>query len=984
MAITVDQVNSDILVSVDEQIADLHLIPDTRAALTAILTELNNLKGTLGGIPNDVAVGGKTILDNVIATLQDVFGGTSTLQDSASVFGNLDTLKSLMAASTSDPRYLILTSVITQLQQLATPRPDVAAVMADLQLMKSLAGGPADVTAFHDYNVLQIAFEDVWTHVSNRRLKSHLEELYQRATALMENSGMKNLSDAQSTPLGNLEQLQDLDDLNEFLTTIQSLDALQDPGSVGYLTFQQAADSGTVKPSGNMSIYPEVMPVWNVLRDADRQFFNTLADYTNNFHFWAGNSPTDNWQGQYATFKGIVDARLNDIIKGLPKASSAGSASSGSRLQNLIREIGQALAEPYAFDVFAPYSYNFGILLTYRQQWDPISYQAGDLRATIPLAPGETRKYTKKTHVTTSRAVKEMEKSMSSRSAQSSIISRAESEIMNRSTTSTNFRMTANGSFNIGVVGISATSEFALNQATEAASTKKAFHEATTKAAEEYRLERALEVDTTTTVDTEDTASGEIANPNNEITVTYLFYELQRTYWVSEDLYRARPVILVAQEVPRPDGIDEAWLLQYQWIIARVLLDDSLRPALTYLTTGFAGDELSLEVLKAQWEHLASVARSLEAQLNSQLAVRDYYRNQLISDTYRENLAKVADDNVGFFGKIAEDALGNITGAAVDTLDAARKYTESVLQNVNDNIADSQNKLREATDAYGKATDRYSAALQQQFNRHEAIDQLRVHVKQNIIYYMQAIWDHEPADQRYFRLYNLPIACPTGDMSTAMAEVDRPIEGPAPRKYVMNLGARTDNETRVLKDIADLDNPLGYKGNYMIFPLKQPLWITTFMLQEFISDTYGLQDPDRQVVWADNKSIAERGAATAAAITAAADAATRQRLAQEFVDYMNAELQKSSMVIVPTGQLFIEALTGTHPVLEDFKLLHRAEDVRKVKAEVRHAELENLRLASRLTAAQDSKAPANAGLLGDPDIEKMVVVTDGKTVTVDG
>jgi hypothetical protein len=61
-------------------------------------------------------------------------------------------------------------------------------------------------------------------------------------------------------------------------------------------------------------------------------------------------------------------------------------------------------------------------------------------------------------------------------------------------------------------------------------------------------------------------------------------------------------------------------------------------------------------------------------------------------------------------------------------------------------------------------------------------------------------------------------------------------------------------------------------------------------------------------------------------------------------------------------------------------LLHRAEDVRKVKAEVRHAELENLRLASRLAAAQsDSK---NLPLLSDPDIDKKVLIEGGASVVI--
>ncbi len=83
--------------------------------------------------------------------------------------------------------------------------------------------------------------------------------------------------------------------------------------------------------------------------------------------------------------------------------------------------------------------------------------------------------------------------------------------------------------------------------------------------------------------------------------------------------------------------------------------------------------------------------------------------------------------------------------------------------------------------------------------------------------------------------------------------------------------------------------------------------------------------------------------------------------------------QAEQMVIVPSDQLYIEALPGTHPILENFKLMHRALDVKKVQAEVRHAELENLRLAARLAS----------GEFGDPDIDKVMVVGTGQNVTVD-
>ena len=81
---------------------------------------------------------------------------------------------------------------------------------------------------------------------------------------------------------------------------------------------------------------------------------------------------------------------------------------------------------------------------------------------------------------------------------------------------------------------------------------------------------------------------------------------------------------------------------------------------------------------------------------------------------------------------------------------------------------------------------------------------------------------------------------------------------------------------------------------------------------------------------------------------------------------------EGDIVIVPTTSLYIEALPGTHPLLEDFKLIHRAIDVKKVQADVRHAELENARLASRVLKGNDE----------DPDIDKMIVVEGGQGVVV--
>ena len=90
------------------------------------------------------------------------------------------------------------------------------------------------------------------------------------------------------------------------------------------------------------------------------------------------------------------------------------------------------------------------------------------------------------------------------------------------------------------------------------------------------------------------------------------------------------------------------------------------------------------------------------------------------------------------------------------------------------------------------------------------------------------------------------------------------------------------------------------------------------------------------------------------------------------IDRLTSSRKNGELVIVPTSSLYIECLVGTHPLLEDFKLIHRALDVKKVQAEVRHAELENIRLAAR----------ALEGEREDPDIEKKVVIENASNLVI--
>ena len=119
----------------------------------------------------------------------------------------------------------------------------------------------------------------------------------------------------------------------------------------------------------------------------------------------------------------------------------------GSRLEKLLTDLDAMLRQPYAFDVFAPGSVNFGVLTTYRQTWRSQSYQVGDLVATMPLAPKEVQRYTTRRVEKRSRARKEVDDNLRTQRTDTTDTGRAESEIVEKATRKSNFRLTANESF---------------------------------------------------------------------------------------------------------------------------------------------------------------------------------------------------------------------------------------------------------------------------------------------------------------------------------------------------------------------------------------------------------------------------------------------------------------------------------------------------------------------------------------------------------
>ena len=294
-----------------------------------------------------------------------------------------------------------------------------------------LRKGASDVTSYHDFRSLHIAFEHIWTEIFDGKLKSLGMELYHEAVKLEDFL----LPNGQKLPPAVTSR----EDLVKLLGDIRELSDLA------------------------REAMPEVKNV------SGPQDFNP-------FMWWMSRG-TDKNPPVMIEASDTSTGTADDVKA--PVAIIPGA----TRLSRLIEEVERMLNEGYAFHVFAGRSVNFGMMVTYRQTWRPEQYQVGDLVSTIPLAPREMRRYTTKRVVKKTRAVKEIEDSVRTTRSDTSGTSRVEREIVDKAQAKSSFDLTTHGSMGGEGYEADVTAKAGSEQATQSEKAKKHFHESVLKSA---------------------------------------------------------------------------------------------------------------------------------------------------------------------------------------------------------------------------------------------------------------------------------------------------------------------------------------------------------------------------------------------------------------------------------------------------------------------------------------------------------------------
>jgi hypothetical protein len=250
---------------------------------------------------------------------------------------------------------------------------------------------------------------------------------------------------------------------------------------------------------------------------------------------------------------------------------------------------------------------------------------------------------------------------------------------------------------------------------------------------------------------------------------------------------------------------------------------------------------------------------------------------------------------------------------------------------------------------------------------------------------MHAIWAATHPDNRFFELYDDEVPFHTPNPADYTLQ---PASGPAALQNLPGIEdsgadlelvvAAPDVTTvparRRLADVADLDRPLGFRGNLVVFELRQCSQLTDHMVAEYLDPVSGVADPGALSGISTGELVDYIQAAIERGVLNDGDLNRLKTVARQL---HREQRDWADEFVLPTGQLFLEALKGQTTLLEPFKLVHRGLDVLSAEEDVRAKRIDALRRVRKLAQSDLERDPTSVEhfYLGEtPDV---VAVEDG-------
>jgi len=592
---------------------------------------------------------------------------------------------------------------------------------------------------------------------------------------------------------------------------------------------------------------------------------------------------------------------------------------------------------PFSFKPFPRYTYNLGLRLVYRQEWRPLGIQHGETVRTIPLGPKQVEKVSTKIIrrrkvTTTSENLKSQETT-----TESSETIKDSSEIVNEATESFKWNVEAEASGGIsGVFSAKVSTQYDEESINKSKNTSNHLSETMQKMASKQRSETKVVVNTEKETTFEETSSSEIQNPNEEIPITYVYSKIQRQYEILTSLAEVCNVVMVAEPIPSPEEINFEWVSKNDWILAKNLLDNSFRDALT---------SVSQESVGSGTPNLA------------------------------EDLKTTKDATVGHLGTLATSS-SNLSISEIDvTQEAQRAYREVVKEEAERKRQHymQERKRYRLYEHIRKNILHYMRALWSQEDPQERMLRYR---KQGIM--VPLVWESLLTDDNDNIIAKE--ATPVDDCEEVnIADLINPA---GPIGYHGNYAIFYMRPEYASKEMFEMLHQL--KNPYLYPSTEDPQDNQEQILMDPLLRKYKDKVDDEGITPNDNDKkemiclVPELRLKAEISRDKDPDIADEDIITQMesedsneyqiFTDYYAEYLfrnEQSRRFLVETNNLMIDILPGEGSALEGFKRAHRGIDVLKAIEEKEQMNLENQRRQGLI----------DNGKYGDPDIDKVTVIT---------
>lgn len=664
----------------------------------------------------------------------------------------------------------------------------------------------------------------------------------------------------------------------------------------------------------------------------------------------------------------------------------------------------------YPFELYEPDSYNLGLRMVYRQTWRPLGTQRGEVVRSIPLGPRQVERITTKVTSRVKREHAYEETRSEERTTDRSESTKDSTEIIAEAAKSFKFSMDTTASVNVGVFSGKSTVGIDASAAKKSQETSSSLSETMQKTATKTRNETKVQVKTESETTTSEERFTEIQNPNDEIAVTYFYSNLQRQYEILTRLAEVESVVFIAETVPSSINCTLGdWIRENDWIISKVLLDESFREGLNLICQDDQGPE----------------------NLDSDVA-------SMISDVMEKAKTSLPDlaKNQGAISRIDVISEAQKAYRQVNEVEAGKKQQRQMVSNKKRRFID---HVRRNLLHYCRAVWSYEDPEQRMLRyRKQGISiptVWRLSLERNLTRYHHGI--HGPVVNAFTGTHRI------GGLRSSIPFIQKI------RLAVRWVPDLSDPSTiRPVSELVECPAPIGFAGNYAVFHIRADAFTTSGtgkafpMLQTMLepySDEEGLfRDPALNLIEIGKEnSISELSdherqniilsvpelkvvfeAATAAEkreivrtlhtlenirsyycryfcgqiadetklniiytlpslrtkYESLADSARSGFLRDLQVDeglYREYLFRRKNMrrLVVDTNNLVVDIIPGTGTTLEWFKLRHREFDVEKAREETRKLALENTRRSELI----------RTGSLHDPEIEKTIILGCGDT-----